>query len=109
MKKIPNDNEFKKLKELAKQNRLIFSKHFSDIRSDERDITNEEVKRVIVRGLIFEEDNAYKSVCKVGNKYLSAVFHVTPKDYLFIITAYNPESNSWDVDSYKNWIRQRRQ
>ena len=65
-----NDNEFKNIRELVKQNRLIFSRHFSDIRSDERDITNEEVNRVIIRGLIFEEDNVYKSVCKVGNMYL---------------------------------------
>ena len=49
------NNEFLHLKELASQNRLLFSKHFSVVRKNERCITNDEVKWVIVSGLIFEE------------------------------------------------------
>ena len=101
-----NNNEFKSFKELAKKNRLIFSRHFSYVRKDERNITNEGVKRTIINGLIFEDDDAYKSVCKIENKYITVVFHLTPRNYLFIRTAYHPEHNSRDVDSYKRWLKQ---
>jgi hypothetical protein len=101
------NNEFLHLKELARQNRLLFSKHFSVVRKNERHITNDEVKWAIVSGLIFEDENAYKAVYKFADRYLSAVFHVTPSgEQLFVRTAYVPDASSWDADSYKNWIRQ---
>ena len=103
------NNEFRNFKELAKKNRLIFSRHFSDVRKKERNITNEEVKQAIINGLIFEEDDAYKSVYKIGIWHITVVFHLTPRNYLFIRTAYHPEHNSRDVDSYKSWLKQGKQ
>jgi len=54
----------------------------------------------------FEEDDVYKSIRKIENRYISVVFHLTSRKYLFIITAYYPEHNSRDVDSYKRWLKQ---
>jgi len=63
------NNEFLRLKELASQNRLLFSKHFSVVRKNERRITNDEVKWAIVSGLIFEEGNGYKAVYKFAQVF----------------------------------------
>jgi len=101
------NNEFRNFRELAKKNRLLFSKHFSEVRQHERNITNEELKQTIIKGFIFEEDDAYKAVYKIGNEYVSVVFNFAKsRKQIFIITAYNPKNNSWDVDSYKRWLKQ---
>jgi len=33
----------------------------------------------------FEEDDVYKSIRKIENRYISVVFHLTSRKYLFII------------------------
>ena len=103
------NKEFTAARILASKNRLIFSKHFLNLRKNERDITAEEIKYAIVNGFIFADDNAYKAVCKIRNRHIGVVFKFTKSgNDLFVITAYNLKKDSWDVDSYKNWLRHKK-
>jgi hypothetical protein len=70
----------------------------------ERSITIEDVKKAIMTGEIikqYEDDKPFPSCLLLGLSLQGVAIHVvasTDNGYLYIITAYHPDENDWEMD-----------
>lgn len=91
------------IKELSRQRRIKWSAHCLE-RMQERDIGREDVKNCIENGEIIEdypEDFPHPSCLIFGYTVNSSVIHVvvgSDKEYIYIITAYFPNTLKFEDD-----------
>jgi len=82
---------------------IAMTKHAKS-RLTERNITIDDIKNALLKGEIikqYEDDLPFPSCLLLGSTIQNAFIHVVASidnGYLYIITAYYPNKNDWDVD-----------
>ena len=91
------------LRNLCHDKSIAITQH-AKMRLTERVIAIEDIKNAIQTGEIvkqYEDDKPFPSCLLLGvtkqNKYIHAVVSVDG-EYLYIITAYYPDENDWEID-----------
>lgn len=95
--------DLNKIKKLVSERKIRWTSHIL-IRLFQRNISQEDVENAILTGEIIEEyenDYPYPSCLVYGINIEKKVLHVVcgiADDEIWIITAYYPDINTWNVD-----------
>ena len=95
--------EIQEIKEILKQSKIKWSSHCLE-RMQERDISRADVKKCIENGEIIEdypEDFPHPSCLIFGYNVNNKVIHVVvgkDSEYIYIITAYIPNTTKFEED-----------
>ena len=91
------------LQDLCQDKNIAMTKHAKN-RLIERNINIENIKNAIMTGEIieqYENDKPFPSCLLLGtaeqNKYIHVVASID-NEFLYIITAYYPDENKWELD-----------
>ena len=91
------------LRNLCHDEYIAITKH-AKIRLAERVITIEDIKNAIGTGEIikqYEDDKPFPSCLVLGLTEQNTYIHIVASidnSYLYIITAYYPDANDWEID-----------
>ena len=97
------ENNLKLAKNLCRQNKLRWTSHIM-MRILQRGISIDDVKKAICNGEIIEEypnDYPYPSCLLLGDNSNGKFLHVVigfGEDELWLITAYKPSAEKWEMD-----------
>ena len=92
------------IRDLCHDKCIAMTKH-AKTRLTERNISIEDIKNAIKTGEIikqYEDDTPFPSCLLLGATEQKTPIHVVASidnGYLYIITAYNPDENEWEIDN----------